>query len=72
MSIQTRVEKLEQATGINEPCEVCDLIEEFVKRSLAVMTEFGIPIRESPRTAITPHTCPWCLRRGNQDLRNEN
>jgi hypothetical protein len=67
MNIQTRVEKLEQATGINEPCEICDLIEDYVKRELKMMAELRLPIRESPRPVIMSRTCPWCLRSADSD-----
>jgi hypothetical protein len=60
--LQNRVRKLEDATGINEPCEVC----EAAKRFEAKLEDFHKSIRfkrakPKPDELVT-RACYWCLR----------
>jgi hypothetical protein len=62
MNVQTRVSKLEEATGINEPCEVC----EASSRLSAKITDFNRSIgfkRDKPGPGdLANKVCAWCLR----------
>lgn len=68
MSMQTRIKKLEHATGINEPCEVCDLVDDYAKRAVTIRRELGIPVSNPQGRAPWLHTCPWCLRQVDTDI----
>lgn len=60
MSVQSRLGKLEEATGINEPCEVCETVGRFTKSAVELLNRIGI-VDRTP-SAITSITCAWCLR----------
>lgn len=59
--LERRVEKIEQATGINEPCEVCDAIDRCAKRVVELQYQLGI--ESDKRAPVIKHfRCAWCLR----------
>lgn len=61
MSLQTRVNKLEQAMGIKEPCEVCEAVERSRVRFEELMSHLNIV--EPKRTPVPMHfNCAWCRR----------
>lgn len=62
MNVLNRVEKLEQAAGINEPCEVCDAIDALSLHIHELMKLAGLPIEEASTDDPMLSSCAWCLR----------
>lgn len=68
MNLQNRLERLEQATGINDPCPVCDLRARFEARIKEFELSLGIkPVRPRP-CDLTYSPCPCCLRQRETNL----
>lgn len=61
MNLQTRLAKLESASGIFEPCAVCEVSEEFMERLRAMRKMRGLPLHAAPQDT-RPATCVWCAR----------
>jgi hypothetical protein len=60
MSLQTRLEKLEQVTGINEPCAMCETVDKFTERMVALQKGLGIVPKPAKPVRINIE-CGWCL-----------
>jgi hypothetical protein len=67
MSLQTRVSKLEDVSGINEPCEVCEASKRLNMRLNEMVTRLGIVLPKSPPAKLQD-VCSWCLRPVALDL----
>lgn len=67
MRLQNRVEKLEWATGINVPCEVCEAISRSEARTLELEARLGIIEPKVPPVPFQTN-CGWCLRPVTVDL----
>jgi hypothetical protein len=61
-SITKRLEKLEGATGINDPCAVCDLQARFEARIEEFEKSIGIKSLRPRPCDLTYSPCSWCLR----------
>jgi hypothetical protein len=70
--IITRVEKLEAATGINEPCEMCDLTAAQNERWTETLTRLGYRFRPVSESDILNSSCLWCERSVKINLENFN
>lgn len=62
MKAENRIRKIEEATGINEPCEVCEASNEFARRVQEFLEAHNIKRLETQPSDILTIACAWCLR----------
>ncbi len=62
MNIQTRLAKLEEASGINMPCNWCVNWEDDQREVLASLTEHGATIHRPKPADLKPGHCIECGR----------
>jgi hypothetical protein len=61
MRTEMRLKRIEEATGVNEPCEVCDHIEASIVQIEELALRLGVPLSEAtPPEMAFP--CHYCLR----------
>ncbi len=61
MALEARLRQLEKATGINEPCPVCEIMEEWGVRIGAECEAAGGTCRDYPFVPFAEF-CPYCAR----------
>lgn len=66
-NLQTRVGKLEQVTGINEPCEICEAVNKYTERIVALRKSLGIALRPVKSVRINVR-CGWCCASHSCDV----
>lgn len=65
---ENRLQRLEQETGINEPCVVCDVLNAELAPLYAFCIEKGLHRDENEPRDIMPRVCHWCGKTSNQDV----
>jgi hypothetical protein len=65
--LQTRLEKLEDRAGINEPCVICETAAKHAERFAELRVKAGLPLRATPSDEIKG-LCYWCLRLHTTDV----
>jgi hypothetical protein len=60
--ITSRVEKLEEACGVNQPCEFCDFMEKQNRRWTETLTRYGYQSPALKESDIRLCPCAWCGR----------
>lgn len=60
MKAENRIRKIEEATGINEPCPVCEHIDDLEPRLLALAARLGVQLPQpfGPKMAFPCYYCP--------------
>ncbi|MGA9997399.1 MAG: hypothetical protein WBP93_18415 [Pyrinomonadaceae bacterium] len=68
MKLENRLQRLEQETGINEPCVVCDVLNAELAPLYAFCIEKGLHRDEGEPRDLMPRVCHWCGKTLNQDV----
>jgi hypothetical protein len=68
MKAESRIRKIEEATGINEPCVVCDVLNSELAEFFAWFVEKGLNKPEDTPRDLMPRVCHWCGKTRQQDV----
>ncbi|MGA9996529.1 MAG: hypothetical protein WBP93_14020 [Pyrinomonadaceae bacterium] len=67
MKAENRIRKMEEATGINEPCVVCDVLNSELAEFYAWFADKSLEKLDGPRD-LMPRVCHWCGKTRPQDV----
>lgn len=62
MKVISRLEKAERESGINKPCEVCELDKDNARRVHGLTVKYGHTMPEPQPHEIMESQCYWCWR----------
>jgi hypothetical protein len=68
MNLHGRVKKIEEATGINDPCWMCEVCDGMAREFINYLEARGAPLPQVSPADLLPNACPACGLAGQTNV----